>query len=167
MLVDVTPGIYHRGLELSRTERGAVALAMGPAVFDSFDEMADAAVSQSPLRPAPGVRLGVRHNSRRLDDGRWTWRYDGFRSEMDQSAGPSSHPEWFDFTPLWEDVSAIDVPTLLVRGGESSYVLDDDAAEMKRRLPSLDIVVVEGAGHAVQSDRPLELAAHIRRFAYG
>ena len=55
----------------------------------------------------------------------------------------------------------------MVRGAESSYVLDDDAAEMKRRLPSLDIVVVERAGHAVQSDRPLELAAHIRRFAYG
>ena len=124
-------------------------------------------MAQSPLSPAAGVRLGVRHNARRLEDGRWTWRYDRFRSEIHIAEGPSSHPEWFDFTPLWEDVSAIDVPTLLVRGGESPYVVDEDAAEMKRRLPSLDIVVVAGAGHSVQSDRPLELAAHIRRFAYG
>ena len=34
---------------------------------------------------------------------------------------------------------------------------------MQRRLPSLEVVVVEGAGHSVQSDRPLELAAHIDR----
>jgi pimeloyl-ACP methyl ester carboxylesterase len=167
VLVDVTPQIYHRGMELSRGDRGAVALVVGPPIFDTFDDMAGAAVAQSPLRPASGVGLGVRHNARRLDDGRWTWRYDRFRSEMDPASGSSEHPEWFDFTPLWEDVSAIDVPTLLVRGGESLYVTDEDAAEMQRRDPSLDIVVVPGAGHAVQSDRPLELAAHIERFAFG
>jgi pimeloyl-ACP methyl ester carboxylesterase len=167
LLVDVTPQVYHRGMEIPRTDRGAVALVMGPPIFDSFDDIAAAAVAQSPLRPAAGVRLGVRHNARRLEDGRWTWRYDRFRAETHLAEGPSSHPEWFDFTPLWEDVSGIEVPTLLVRGGESPYVVDEDAAKMKRLLPSLDIVVVAGAGHAVQSDRPLELAAHIRRFAYG
>ena len=36
---------------------------------------------------------------------------------------------------------------------------------MQRRLPSLDVVVVEGAGHAVQSDKPLVLADLIRTFA--
>jgi pimeloyl-ACP methyl ester carboxylesterase len=36
---------------------------------------------------------------------------------------------------------------------------------MQRRLPALDVVVVEGAGHAVQSDRPLVLAELIRTFA--
>ncbi len=70
-----------------------------------------------------------------------------------------------DFTPLWEDVSAITSPTLLVRGGLSPFVRDEDIAEMRRRLPSLEVVVVEEAGHAVQSDRPLVLAELIRGFA--
>jgi pimeloyl-ACP methyl ester carboxylesterase len=38
-------------------------------------------------------------------------------------------------------------------------------AELRRRLPAVKVVVVEGAGHAVQSDRPLDLAEHIRTFA--
>ena len=74
-------------------------------------------------------------------------------------------PSWVDFTPLWEDVSAITVPSLLVRGVLSPFVRDDDVAEMQRRLPTLEVVVVEGAGHAVQSDRPLVLADLIRSFA--
>lgn len=62
-------------------------------------------------------------------------------------------------------MSAITVPTLLVRGGLSPYVRDEDVAEMRRRLPTLEIVLVEGAGHAVQGDRPLVLAHLIRSFA--
>jgi pimeloyl-ACP methyl ester carboxylesterase len=121
--------------------------------------MAEAAVALSPHRAASGVRRGVRHNAHRLDDGRWTWRYDLFGTS---ESGP---PSWVDFTPLWEDVGAITVPVLLVRGALSPYVRDEDAAEMQRRLPALEVVVVDGAGHAVQSDRPLVLADLIRSFA--
>ena len=103
------------------------------------------------------MRRGVRHNARRLDDGRWTWRYDLF-------GRPPREQSWVDFTPLWEDVSAITVPVLFVRGGLSPFVRDEDIAEMRRRLPSLDVAVVDGAGHAVQSDRPLVLAELIRAF---
>ncbi len=35
---------------------------------------------------------------------------------------------------------------------------DDDIAEVLRRNPHAQIVVVEGAGHSVQGDKPLELA---------
>jgi pimeloyl-ACP methyl ester carboxylesterase len=73
--------------------------------------------------------------------------------------------DWVDFTPLWDDVNAIEVPTLFVRGAASPFVLDEDVAELRRRLPAITVVVVEGAGHAVQSDRPLELAEHLRAFA--
>ena len=47
----------------------------------------------------------------------------------------------------------------------NTLVLDEDIAEMQRRLPSLDVVVVEGAGHAVQSDKPLVMDDIIRTFA--
>ena len=35
---------------------------------------------------------------------------------------------------------------------------DDDEAELRRRLPSARIEHVDGAGHSVQGDRPVELA---------
>ena len=162
VLVDVTPQINDPSRQLTTAERGTVSLIVGPPVYETFEEMADAAVALSPYRAASGVRRGVRHNARRLDDGRWTWRYDLFGPPPgEETAGPG----WVDFTSLWEDVSAITVPVLFVRGGLSPFVRDEDIAEMQRRLPSLEVVMVDGAGHAVQSDRPLVLADLIRTFA--
>jgi pimeloyl-ACP methyl ester carboxylesterase len=67
-----------------------------------------------------------------------------------------------DFASLWEEVSAVRAPFLLVRGGLSGVVSDEDAAELRRRQPGLREARVEGAGHSVQGDRPLELAALLR-----
>ncbi|HEY6473742.1 MAG TPA: alpha/beta hydrolase [Acidimicrobiales bacterium] len=163
VFVDVTPQINDPSRQLGTAERGTVSLIAGPPVYDSFDEMADAAVALSPFRSATGVRRGVRHNARRLDDGRWTWRYDLFGPPPSEPAADGA-TNWVDFTSLWDDVSAITVPALFVRGGLSPFVRDEDIAEMQRRLPSLDVVVVDGAGHAVQSDRPLVLADLISTF---
>lgn len=164
VFVDVTPQINDPSRQLSTAERGTVSLIAGPPVYDSFEEMADAAVAVSPFRSAAGVRRGVRHNARRLGDGRWTWRYDLFGPSPGQPADQGA-TNWVDFTSLWDDVSAITVPALFVRGGLSPFVRDEDIAEMQRRLPSLGVVVVDGAGHAVQSDQPLVLADLIRTFA--
>ena len=40
-----------------------------------------------------------------------------------------------------------------------SVVDDADEAELRRRAPSARVAHVAGAGHSVQGDRPLELAA--------
>jgi len=53
----------------------------------------------------------------------------------------------------------------LVRGMAYSSVLNDDAeAELRRRLPGARVEHVEGAGHSVQGDKPIELAALIADF---
>jgi pimeloyl-ACP methyl ester carboxylesterase len=158
VLVDVTPQINDPTREMTTIERGSVALIAGPPVWDTFEEMAEMAVSLSPFRAASGVRRGARHNSRRTDDGKWTWRYDLF------GPWPEGAGSWIDFTPLWDDVSRIAVPVLFVRGGESRYVRDEDIEEMQRRLPRMELATVAGAGHAVQSDQPLELVKLLRRF---
>jgi pimeloyl-ACP methyl ester carboxylesterase len=41
---------------------------------------------------------------------------------------------------------------------------DNDEAELLRRQPSATVVHVEEAGHSVQGDTPLELAAIIADF---
>jgi pimeloyl-ACP methyl ester carboxylesterase len=65
-------------------------------------------------------------------------------------------------SPLWDDFARVACPLLLVRGGVSPVVDDDDVAEAQRRQPSMALSVVDGAGHSVQGDRPLELAELIR-----
>ena len=160
VVVDVTPQVNDPSRAMTTLERGSVALIAGPPTYESFEEMAEAAIALSPYRAASGVRRGVRHNACRRPDGLWTWRYDLFGPR------PEGAEAWHDFVPLWDDVSAIKVPTMLVRGGLSRFVLDEDEQEMRRRLPNLRVEVVDGAGHAVQSDRPLDLVRLIEDFAF-
>jgi pimeloyl-ACP methyl ester carboxylesterase len=154
VIVDVTPQVNdpsRRGVD-----NGAVALIAGPPTYDSLEAMSEAAIALSPRRSPQSVRRGVRHNARPLENGRWGWRYDLF-------GGPRP---WTDFTALWDDVAAIREPAMLVVGGDSQLVTPGDVDEMRRRLPSLRVETVAGAGHAVQSDRPLDLVALIQDFAF-
>ena len=156
VIVDVSPQVNDPSRQMTRADRGAVALIAGPPTYDSLEAMAEAAIALSPNRSPESVRRGVRHNARRLPEGRWGWRYDLF-------GGPHRGT---DFTKLWDDVLRIRQPAMLVLGGESKFVAETDRAEMKRRIPSLRVEVVGGAGHAVQSDQPLELVRLIEDFVF-
>ncbi len=68
-------------------------------------------------------------------------------------------------SPMWDDFARIACPLLLARGSVSPVVDDEDVAEARRRQPAIEVEVVDGAGHSIQGDRPLELAEIIRRFA--
>jgi pimeloyl-ACP methyl ester carboxylesterase len=157
VIVDVTPQVNDPGRVMTPEQRGSVALVSGPPIYESFTAVFDATMAASPNRTEAGVRRGVRHNTVRLADGRWAWRYDLFgRTEGERS--------WIDFTPLWDDVGEITVPTVLVVGGDSVYVLPEDVTEFRRRLPSVRVESVPGAGHAVQSDQPAALVALLDAF---
>jgi pimeloyl-ACP methyl ester carboxylesterase len=157
VVVDVTPQVNDPGRVMTPEQRGSVALISGPPAYDSFDEVFDATMAASPNRTEAGIRRGVRHNTVRRADGRWAWRYD-------LAGGDESVRDWVDFTPLWDDVAEIGVPTLLVLGGNSVYVLPDDVDEFRRRLPTVRVESVAGAGHAVQSDQPAALVALLNEF---
>ena len=124
-------------------------------MYDSFEQMAAAAVAASPRRPRSAVERGVRHNSMQLPDGRWTWRYDLF----DRPQGLT------DFASLWADVASLTMPVMLVRGGDSKFVADADAERFQDLQPTARIETVADSGHAVQSDQPLALARLIADFA--
>jgi pimeloyl-ACP methyl ester carboxylesterase len=72
-----------------------------------------------------------------------------------------------DFSALWDVLEGIDGAVLLVRGALSPVVDDADEAEFRRRRPTDRVVTVEGAGHSIQGDRPLELARILDDFLAG
>jgi len=158
VIVDVTPQVNDPGRAMTPEQRGSVALIGGPPTYESFESIVAATVAMSPKRTEAAVRRGVRHNTLRLEDGRWAWRYDLFGERT------GNESNWGDFTPLWDDVAAIGVPTMVVQGGDSVFARPEDRVEFERRLPSVRWEVVAGAGHAVQSDQPLALVALVREF---
>jgi pimeloyl-ACP methyl ester carboxylesterase len=161
VIIDATPSVTSLGRPMTAEQRGSVALIGGPPIYESFESMADATIALSPFRTPDAVRRGVRHNSVRLEDGTWRWRYDLFPREED---APEPERNWLDFDELWKDVANLKSPTMLVQGGESVYVLPEDVEKFKETLPSVRHEVVAGAGHAVQSDQPAALCELIKDF---
>jgi len=152
-LVDVTPGVN------AEKSAAIIAFVAGPESFASFDEMLDRTVAHNPGRSVASLRRGLLHNAVALEDGRWVWRHHfGQGGEGLQRVGA------VDFAALWDDLSAVRVPLLLVRGGSSPVVDEEDLAELLRRQPRARVEVVPGAGHSVQGDKPLELAALLEGF---
>ena len=104
VLVDVTPGVN------AEKATPITNFINGPASFDSFDELLARTIEHNPGRSESSLRRGILHNAVQREDGSWVWRYARFRTE---ASGPAVHPEFGD---LWEAVSGLTVPLLLVRG---------------------------------------------------
>ena len=152
-LVDITPGV-------DAAKAKAIAdFVRGPATFASFDELLARTVEFNPTRSESSLRRGILHNAVPLEDGTWMWRYrrhgDGLFDESPEQVAES----------LWDMVGAIDVPILLVRGMRPQSVVDDgDEAEFLRRARHGRVERFAEAGHSVQGDMPVELAATLAGF---
>jgi pimeloyl-ACP methyl ester carboxylesterase len=155
VLVDVTPGVDEH-------KAGAIsAFINGPESFPSFDEILARTVEFNPTRSVASLRRGILHNAEQRPDGSWVWRYQRFRALEPGSTSP--RPEFGD---LWSAVDGLGSrPLMLVRGMTAQSVVDDaDEAELLRRCPTARVEHVADAGHSIQGDKPVELAALLTDF---
>jgi pimeloyl-ACP methyl ester carboxylesterase len=123
--------------------------------FASLDEMIDRALAYNPGRGSRAVRRGVVHNSRQQHDGSWSWRWDP------RQRGTRDYA--FDETAA--ALARFAGPILLVRGELSDIVTDDLVSAFMAVHPDTELVTLTGAGHAVQGDRPVELAHVLLEFS--
>lgn len=156
VLVDITPGVNHE------KAKAIADFVRGPATFPSFDELLARTMEHNPTRTESSMRRGILHNAVQLDDGSWRWRH----RRHDEAFADDAE---IDATArLWDAVDRISAPVMLVRGMRTQSVVDDDdEAELLRRLPNVRIEHFVEAGHSVQGDMPVELAALLADFADG
>jgi pimeloyl-ACP methyl ester carboxylesterase len=166
VMVDITPGTNRE------KTKAILDFVNGPQSFPSFEDLLARTIEHNPTRSVSSLRRGILHNARQLPDGSWRWRYDrsthrrasGTGASDDGAATGASETGAVEdvaaaLSPLWDDFGSVRCPFSLLRGSLSPVVDDDDIAEARRRLPDLDVRTVEGAGHSIQGDRPVELAA--------
>ena len=158
VLVDVTPGV-------NREKASAITnFVNGPESFPDFDAILARTVEFNPTRTVSSLRRGILHNAEQREDGSWVWRYARHRA----SAPVEGEDRMREFGNLWDAVSGLQVPVMLVRGMLPQSVVDDaDEAELLRRQPGARVEHVADAGHSVQGDAPVELARLITDFVYG
>ena len=151
VMVDITPGVN------SEKTKAITDFVNGPQSFQRFDDLLARTIEHNPTRSESSLRRGILHNAHQLPDGSWEWRYD--RGGRRQTEGAAATGPPVELPDMWAHFAAVACPLTLVRGGTSPVVDDDDVAEARRRQPEITVHVVEGAGHSVQGDRPVELAA--------
>jgi pimeloyl-ACP methyl ester carboxylesterase len=160
VLVDVLPGLK------ARRAQHISDFINGPRSFASLDELLERTARFNPSRSLSSLRRGILHNAQQQPDGTWVWRW----ARHLRPAVPASQADPAADThhgSLWAELASVTVPVLLARGMRPDSVLDDDdERELLRRLPSAQVVHVEEAGHSIQGDAPLELAAIIERFVF-
>jgi len=126
----------------------------------TLDQLADfvaAALRFNPRRDERLLRRSLLHNLRRCADGRLMWKTD-LRHQRDLAAIAG----WI--TPLRDRVGDVRCPVLVVRGGNSAVMSDDDAARFAAAVPDGRWVRIDNAGHAVQGDQPKALIAVLEDF---
>ena len=153
VLVDIVPKMSPVGVAKIR----GFMMAHGDG-FASHAEAADAISAYYPDRPRPKDLSGLSKNLRLGDDGRYRWHWDQ-RMMTDTRADPRHMLDLLDRAD-WTDR----VPTLLVRGMKSDIVDDAGVADLRARVPHLEIADIRGAGHMVAGDRNDEFNAAVIAF---
>jgi len=158
VLVDVTPGVN------KKKASQIINFVLGPESFDSFDDILARTVKYNPTRSESSLRRGILHNALQRPDGTWVWRHARHRHRerlRQVNHQRQNHPE--EYLHLWAKLGTLagsQTPCVLCRGKRKSSVVDDaDEAELLRRVPHARVVPFSEAGHSVQGDQPLELAA--------
>jgi pimeloyl-ACP methyl ester carboxylesterase len=116
--------------------------------FASVDEAIAAVAAYNPSRPSPPDPSGIRKNLRKSADGTFRWHWDPKLLKLDVSAESSALLNVLDTASR-----PYRIPTLLIRGMSSDVVLDDGIAELRKKIPQLEVIDVAGAGHMVAGDK--------------
>jgi len=143
VLVDVTPRLEANGVE------HIVGFMKGHLDgFASLEEAATAVAAYNPNRPPPTDMKGLAKNLRQREDGRWYWHWDPRFMGGDHRASVAHISQ-----RMRASAAGVALPTLLVRGNLSDVVSYDGVEELKRMLPQLEFVDIQGAGHMVAGDK--------------
>lgn len=69
-------------------------------------------------------------------------------------------PSW------WNNLPTITAPTLVIGGGSTSHIPQEELAAVARLIPNCRLVTIEGAGHGVHQDRPSEYLELVKDFLF-
>lgn len=152
VVVDISPEINSGGIERMENER-----AGEPESFGSEEEAISYMKKLETRHSDEFVRYQVKYALKQDDKGKLTFKYDkALRSTELRS------PAW-----LWEYVSQVVCPTLLVHGTESDMLATEVAKTMGGNLAFGSVVDVEQAGHSVPGDNPQAFEAAVNEFLRG
>jgi pimeloyl-ACP methyl ester carboxylesterase len=116
--------------------------------FDTLEDAADAVSAYNHHRPRPKDLSELMKNLRRRDDGRLYWHWDPRLMASPEGVEPPLPVDQLSLA-----ANRVRIPALLVRGLKSDIVTEAGIADLKARVPHLELFDVAGAGHMVAGDK--------------
>jgi esterase len=153
-IVDTGPEAQHRGRNRIQNFREL------PDELDSFEDFASR-VQEYTGRTREQTLGALKYSIRQRSDGKWTWKYD----KLLRTPGQQS-PQWTS-EQLWEAISKISCPTLVIRGGDSDIFGNETMEKMSQVIPHCSTVTVPNAGHLVAGDNPADFLIQVNKFLSG
>ena len=139
----------------------SVQRALAKDVFEDEDAVVAHLLRQSPGVSEERIRQVVPQWYRRLEDGRYTFKFDpALRQRLRSPADPEQHRR--AATELRRKLVAFTSPVLIVRGENSDILSAEAAAETAAVFPNATLVTIPGAGHNVHTDNPRAFRAAVR-----
>ena len=148
-IVDIGPEIAAVGIE--RMER---ELASEPEAFSSKEEAISYMGRIEPRQSDKFIRHQVRYALRQDESGDLRFKHDRALLSTEIRS-----PQW-----LWEYITQVVCPSLVVHGMESDMLAREVAERMGHSLAFGSVVDIEHAGHSVPGDNPNAFEAAVRRF---
>jgi non-heme chloroperoxidase len=140
VLADIAPRIEPEGVQNIQA-----FMRRNPDGFSSLEEVADAIASYQPHRKRPSHLRGLTKNVRLGSNGRYYWHWDPRFLQ-----GHRNLSAWQ--TRLESCACALNIPTLLVRGGQSDVLSDDGVRQFLELAPTSEYVNIAFARHMVAGD---------------
>ena len=110
--------------------------------YDGLDAVVERLRSRQPKSTDAEVRRDAEVMTKSLPDGRLTWKRD--RGVVTK----------YDRPDVWASLPSVGVPTLTVRGAESTLLRHDVALRMAEAIPDCRLVEIPGGGHWVHLEQP-------------
>ncbi len=153
VIVDIGPDIDPVGA--ARITRELVDV---PLEFDSLEDALRHGMSQNSFISEDVLRRRLTYQTKELSNGKIGWRYDPEIREQRRNGTGAPPPD------LWEPLSRITCPTLIIRGTETDTVSLACAERMVDVLADGKLVHVERAAHMVFEDNPEGFIAALADF---
>ena len=132
--------------------------------FASVEEAGAAITRYLPHRPKPKSLAGLAKNLRLKPDGRYYWHWDPRFINRPASIGPTAKSI---AEAVADAARSLSVPTLLVRGGDSELVGEEEVTHFRALCPSVEYADVANARHMVAGDENDAFGAAILGFLKG
>ena len=156
VIVDIGPEVSEVGTKMIREFVG------NNIEFDDMEEFLDRVEKYDRYRSREHIARTLKYNLIRRADGRYVPKADRRRFRPEES-DDGTQPR-VPGAPTLDDMRDLDLPVLVVRGGDSN-VLDADAAQrFADALPHGRLVTVPGCGHNVASQNTLGFLNAVRTF---